>query len=839
MANPGRVISCVALLLVSPALVTGGQAIGQAPTDVARARTPAPDARLERLAGLARLWVAARYFHPALAYEDIDWDAALVAAIPRVDRARTGGEYRDAIDSLLAVLGDPATFSALGDGADAPAAPAAAPRPSRDARPVRDLEGATLIDILSLATTMGSDNSKSQPLMAEARAALAKDGPFLIDCRGTEAPDAESGAEMMYYTDTVLRDLLRGLLTDAIPLGAPRYRQYSGYPPQQGTTSGGYTSAVVTNTPQRLEGTRAPGPPPRAVVLVNDNTPDIREILSGLRAAGVVWVVREDRTGDVRRPMTSAPMELADGVHVHLRTVDVVSPDGVVGIDPDVVVRRGPNDTDVALARALEVLRGPAVTRTAKPATSAGSARPLMELAYPTMTAPTREYRLLALFRFWGVINRFFPYKHLLETPWSEVLPRFIPVFESAEGTLAYQTAIHQLVAQIKDTHGTVSGTSALSTSLGGFAPPVALGYAGRVLVVLAVGETVPGDGVLARGDEVLAIDGESIEARVARLGRLFAASTPQALRWRTRLLLTAGAQGSKARFTIRDGAGRTRDVEFARQMAINQLAGFVPRAHVSNHAHLRPAAERLWLHRSGPTAECGGECRTRCRSGGAGPHLRHARLSERHRVDRGSPADDPHPRRRRPVPAPADRRAVVGAGRGPGHELRVRTGAAAVVGSRLWRQGGRDHQRRGDQPGGAHLPVHRGSVARRYLHRITHQWCQWRCHQRLVAGGRRRTLLRPRRPTRRRPAAAADRHHAARPGRAHACGRARGPRRVAGGRATTPRRQISRPHARARWPFDSATRYLGSALAAACWKARRMSLPSLLGRPERWIMRM
>jgi C-terminal processing protease CtpA/Prc len=577
MAKTARTILGVALLFVLPALVRGGQATGQAPSDIARPQAPAPDARLERLAGLARLWLDARYFHPALAHKDIDWDAALVAAIPRVDRARTPVEYRDAIGDLLAVLGDPETFAALDPGVDAPAAAVAVPRPSRHAPPVRDAGGATLIDIVSLATTMGSDGAKIQPLMAEARAALAKDGPFLIDCRGAEAPDAESSAEaMLYFMDTVLRDLLRGLVPETIPLGAPRYRQYSGYPPQQGTTSGGYSTAVVTSTPQRLEGTRTRGPQPRAAVLVDGNTPDIREILSGLRAAGVAWVVREDRTGDVRRGMTSAPLELTDGVRVHLRTVDVVSPDGVVGVDPDVTVRRGPNDADVALARALELLRGPAVTRTANPATSAGPARPLIELAYPTMTAPTREYRLLALFRFWGVIDRFFPYKHLLETPWSEVLPRFIPVFESAEGTLAYQTAVHELVAQIKDTHGTISGTSALHASLGGFAPRVALGYAGRVLVILAVGETAPGDGLLTKGDEVLAIDGESIEARVARLGRLIAASTPQALRWRTRALLTAGAQGSRARFTIRDGAGQTRDVEVARQMPINQLAGFV-----------------------------------------------------------------------------------------------------------------------------------------------------------------------------------------------------------------------------------------------------------------------
>ncbi len=46
------------------------------------AQTPTLPSREERLAHLGRLWGQVRYRHPYLAYKDIDWDAALVAAIP-------------------------------------------------------------------------------------------------------------------------------------------------------------------------------------------------------------------------------------------------------------------------------------------------------------------------------------------------------------------------------------------------------------------------------------------------------------------------------------------------------------------------------------------------------------------------------------------------------------------------------------------------------------------------------------------------------------------------------------------------------------------------------------
>jgi hypothetical protein len=71
---------------------------------------PRPQSPIERLARLAKLWGTVRYFHPYLAYRDLDWDAAAVAAIPKVRTAKSAEDYRAAVAGMLAVLGDPATF---------------------------------------------------------------------------------------------------------------------------------------------------------------------------------------------------------------------------------------------------------------------------------------------------------------------------------------------------------------------------------------------------------------------------------------------------------------------------------------------------------------------------------------------------------------------------------------------------------------------------------------------------------------------------------------------------------------------------------------------------------
>ena len=52
-----------------------------------------PDSvRIERLAALGKLWGTIKYFHPYLAYKTINWDSALVQAIPKVNAANNKTE---------------------------------------------------------------------------------------------------------------------------------------------------------------------------------------------------------------------------------------------------------------------------------------------------------------------------------------------------------------------------------------------------------------------------------------------------------------------------------------------------------------------------------------------------------------------------------------------------------------------------------------------------------------------------------------------------------------------------------------------------------------------------
>lgn len=67
--------------------------------------------------------------------------------------------------------------------------------------------------------------------------------------------------------------------------------------------------------------------------------------------------------------------------------------------------------------------------------------------------------RMLALFRYWNIINYFYPYKHLLPD-WEEVLHRYVPIFAKANTKKKYQKAVLSLCHEIKDSHAiTTDGT--------------------------------------------------------------------------------------------------------------------------------------------------------------------------------------------------------------------------------------------------------------------------------------------------------------------------------------------------------------------------------------------
>lgn len=93
------------------------------------------------------------------------------------------------------------------------------------------------------------------------------------------------------------------------------------------------------------------------------------------------------------------------------------------------------------------------------------------EKPYETMTFPSEEYRLLALFRYWNIINYFFPYKYVIGSDWNDILYEFIPKLINAGNATEYHLSIRELTARINDSHA-FTNSSVLSEYWGEYFPP-------------------------------------------------------------------------------------------------------------------------------------------------------------------------------------------------------------------------------------------------------------------------------------------------------------------------------------------------------------------------------
>lgn len=80
------------------------------------------------------------------------------------------------------------------------------------------------------------------------------------------------------------------------------------------------------------------------------------------------------------------------------------------------------------------------------------------ENAYSSMKYPDAGFRLLSLYRYWNIIQYYFPYKNLIEEDWKNVLSEFIPKFLESKDENEYTLTVLELIGRVHDTHANIWG---------------------------------------------------------------------------------------------------------------------------------------------------------------------------------------------------------------------------------------------------------------------------------------------------------------------------------------------------------------------------------------------
>lgn len=148
-----------------------------------------------------------------------------------------------------------------------------------------------------------------------------------------------------------------------------------------------------------------------------------------------------------------------------------------------------------------------------------GNPRFTNELAYAGMKYPDAGYRLLSLYRYWNMIQYFFPYKYLIGEDWNNVLADCIPKFADAKNATDYTLNSLALIARVHDTHANIWGNNTtLNDYKGKNAVPFKAKFIEDKLVVTGYyNDTLNIKQLVKPGDVIESINGEPVPGLIKK----------------------------------------------------------------------------------------------------------------------------------------------------------------------------------------------------------------------------------------------------------------------------------------------------------------------------------
>ncbi len=180
------------------------------------------------------------------------------------------------------------------------------------------------------------------------------------------------------------------------------------------------------------------------------------------------------------------------------------------------------------------------------------------ELSYATLKLPDAGYQVLALYRFWNIVQYWFPYRDVIGGSWEDVLTAFIPRVALAADNEAYKREMLALIASVNDTHANLWSSLDSRPPTGACRIPITLRFVRSQAVVTGYSESSTEVAAsLKPGDVVRAIDNVAVTELVTRWSPYYAASNEPARLVEIAQSMTRGACGPAVLTVSRDGKAR------------------------------------------------------------------------------------------------------------------------------------------------------------------------------------------------------------------------------------------------------------------------------------------
>ncbi|MTI57408.1 S41 family peptidase [Geosporobacter ferrireducens] len=153
------------------------------------------------------------------------------------------------------------------------------------------------------------------------------------------------------------------------------------------------------------------------------------------------------------------------------------------------------------------------------------------EKPYPNMQFDDDGYKLLSLFRYWNIIEYYYPYRTVMGEDWDGVLTAFIPRFVQCRDSISYKLTVAELTTKIHDSHGWVRDYSRELEKYWGYnVAPIKFQLVENKIVVTDKAEKYAMDSNIQKGDIILKIHDKDVFEVIKERSKYISASNDKGI---------------------------------------------------------------------------------------------------------------------------------------------------------------------------------------------------------------------------------------------------------------------------------------------------------------------
>ncbi|MCU0427531.1 MAG: S41 family peptidase [Candidatus Kapabacteria bacterium] len=413
--------------------------------------------------GACKIWGAVKFLHPKFINSSAtSWDSILVETLPKIEKANNAKDYASALNSMLLSLNDPYSFVEY-------ISTSSIVKSNPQYQIISNMRDSIMYIHVPLSfSTHFTAEQKAENLSSLFLQSSENAKGIILDLRGdsTIQYSAQIMREQLSFNHHVLSKALAYYIRNGIFLPPSQMRIFHRYCPQSVYDFTDIMTERFEKCPKEImqnEGkyihkkTQYTSTLPM-IILVNYYTFGVDDIISALQEQCDVFVINH---GSKLIPKSGKIIDisLSDSIHGCLRVSEYSYYQTEKVFKPNVIINQFsvPRISDTCVQFAYKLLQQKNITPyTPPPSKQYQYYTSSMEDAYKSMLFPSKEYRFLALFRFWNVITYFFSYKNYMNKSWEQTFFDFIPKVENARDSLEYAHVIRELVGRLNDSHAQV-----------------------------------------------------------------------------------------------------------------------------------------------------------------------------------------------------------------------------------------------------------------------------------------------------------------------------------------------------------------------------------------------